>query len=307
MTSEIKNMARDDGFDVYEFSRTLWQGRWLFLLITLACTIFGVAYALLTTEWFRADVLMVQVEDSKSLSGSLSQLGGLASLAGININGSGQSQEPVAVLKSRELVREFILDKKLTKTLLADKLDAKTGEWKVRDPADQPDIRDAVDYFEKKVCKIVEDKKAGLVTLSVTWKDPQVAAEWANELAQRVNAKLRDKAIREAERNIAYLKDEMAASNITSMQQSIGRVLESQMQKLLLARGNDEFAFKVVDPAVGPRKPTWPQRPLIIGGSIVLGILISIVAIIVRQEIRARRASEMAGDEIPKLRNNRAA
>jgi uncharacterized protein involved in exopolysaccharide biosynthesis len=306
MASENQTVVRDDSFDLYEFARALWHGRWIILVITFAFTIGGVAYAYLGTQWFRAYVVMVQAEENKSLSGNLSQLGGIANLAGINIDGSS-AEEPVAVLRSKELVRGFIADKKLTKVLLVDKLDAKTGDWTERDPAAQPDIRDAVEYFEKKVGTIVEDKKAGLVTLSITWRNPVVAAEWANELAQRANAKLRDKATTEAERNIDYLKNEMATATVTSLQQSIGRVLESEMQKLLLARGNDEFAFKVVDPAVPPRKPTWPQKPVTIGGSAILGFMVSVVAIIVRREIRDRRDSELAADAIPHLRNSHAA
>ena len=258
--SDIEKFAQDDGFDLYEFSRTLWQGRWIMFIFTCAFTCAGLTYALLATEWYKAEVVMVPADDSKSLSGNLAQLGGLASLAGINIGSGGQTEAHLAVLKSKDLARDFIAQRNLTKVLLADKLDPQTGDWKIRDPAKQPDIRDAVEYFQKKVCAIVEDKKAGLVTLSITWKNSQISADWANDLAQRANAKLRDQATGEAERNIKYLKDEMAVATVTSLQQSIGRVLESEMQKLLLARGNDEFAFKIVDRAIAPKKPAWPSR-----------------------------------------------
>jgi uncharacterized protein involved in exopolysaccharide biosynthesis len=293
---DSQSVVREDTFDLYEFSRTVWQGRWTMVAITAVCVIGAVAYAFSAVEWFTANVVLVQTDDNKSLSGNLAQLGGLASLAGINISGGGESQMPVAVLKSKELVRDFITDKNLTKLLLADKLDPQTGDWKIHDIKRRPDVRDAVEYFQKKVCSITEDKKAGVVTLSITWKNPDVSAEWANELAQRVNTKLRDEATAEAERNIKYLKDEMAAANVTSLQQSIGRVLESEMQKLLLARGNDQFAFKVVDQAVAPRKPTWPRRITIVGGSAVFGILASIAVIILRREVRDRKASAMRAE-----------
>ena len=209
-----------------------------------------------------------------------------------SISGSvGQHKRPLPCLRSKELVRDFIADKNLVKVLLVDKLDTSTGDWKIRDPARQPDIRDAVEYFQKKVCTIAEDKKAGVITLSITWRNAGVSAEWANELAQRVNAKLRDQAVTEAERNITYLKDEMVATGVTSTQQSIGRVLEAEMQKLILARGNDEFAFKVVDRAVAPRKRFWPQRMLTVVASVVFGLLISVIVVIARREIGFRRAS----------------
>jgi uncharacterized protein involved in exopolysaccharide biosynthesis len=294
VVSETPNGVQDDNFDLYGFLRTLWEGRWLMIVVTCAFAVAGIAYAYLATEWFKADVVMVQADDSKSLSGNLAQLGGLASLAGINIGSGSVSQTPIAVLKSRELVRDFIADKNLIKVLLVDKVDPTTGDWKIRDPEKQPDIRDAVEYFQKKVCTIVEDKKAGVVTLSITWRNSAVSAEWANELAQRVNAKLRDRATSEAERNIKYLKEEMVATNVTALQDSLGKVLQSEMQKLLLARGNDEFAFKVVDRAVAPRRHSWPNRISVAVGSVIIGILVSIVALLIRREFRARSGSATA-------------
>jgi uncharacterized protein involved in exopolysaccharide biosynthesis len=78
------------------------------------------------------------------------------------------------------------------------------------------------------------------------------------------------------------------------------------MQKLLLARGNDEFAFKVVDRAVAPRKPTWPQRVIIVVAGAALGVLVSIVLIIAKREIHGRRASAMAAQVIGKMQNTGA-
>jgi len=51
----------------------------------------------------------------------------------------------------------------------------------------------------------VTDPKTGLVTLSITWNDPNIAAKWANGLVRMANDYLRDQAIEESERNIAYL------------------------------------------------------------------------------------------------------
>lgn len=43
-------------------------------------------------------------------------------------------------------------------------------------------------------------------------------------------------------------------TNLVALQQAIGRLLENELQKLVLARGNEEFAFRVIDTAVAPRK-----------------------------------------------------
>jgi uncharacterized protein involved in exopolysaccharide biosynthesis len=286
-----RDQLEDDGIELGLMITSLWKERWLVILVTSLFTGGGIAYALLATEWFQADVVLLQQADNRSLSSGISQLGGLASLAGINISGGGQQQAPVAVLKSRDFARDFIRDKDLLTVLLADQWDSKKSQWKESNPKKQPDIRDAVKFFDKSVRAVSEDRKSGLVTLSITWTDPIVTAAWANNLVERVNTRLREQAMSEAEHNITYLRGEMAQTNIPSLQVSIGKVLESEMQKLLLARGRDEFAFRIIDHATPPRKRVKPQRLVVVAISAIFGFTISIPLVVVRREKRLRAAN----------------
>lgn len=274
----------NEEIDLRSLLATLWKGRWLIIVTTSLCALGSVAYALLATPWFESTVVMVPA-DTKSLSGGLGQLSGLASLAGVNLGAVGSSQTPIAVLRSREFARKFIEDESLLTVLLADKWDAVQGKWRSADPEKQPDIRDAVKYFDEKVRAVAEDKKNGLVMLSVTWKDAATSAAWANALVSRINDDLRGQALAEAERNIKYLQGEMAGNSITSLQQSVGRVLESEMQKALLARGSAEYAFKVVDAAVAPRKPVRPQRALLLVGGLLGGLFLSMFFVLARHAL----------------------
>lgn len=234
------------------------------LMITAAAAVIGVLYAFLAPEWYRAEVTMVSAEQ-KGLPGGLSQLGGLASLAGISIP-SGNSPESVAVLKSRGFIREFIEEKKLVDVILEGF--GKRGEGR--------DVRDAVQLFDTRVRTVVEEKRDATIRLIIIWRDPKLAADWANELVGRLNDRQRAKAQREAERNVQYLQREIANTNVVSLQQSLGRVLESEMQKLLLARGNAEFSFKIVDRASVPKQRFTPSRLIIVLLSVIAGLLFSV-------------------------------
>jgi len=288
---QTSSAGPDDSFDIFELMHTLWQGRWLMLVITLLCTTVGITYAFLAPEWYRSEVVMVQAQ-GKGLSGNLGQLASIASLAGVNLDAANSdAQQPRAVLKSREFAREFIEEKQLLTVLLSGKWDEKAGGWKPRLFRGDPDIRDAVEYFDQKVREVTQDNKTGILTLAITWRDAAVSSEWANEIARRVNASLRGKALAEAERNIKFLQGEIAATNVPSLQQSIGKVLESEMQKLLLARGNDEFAFKVVDRAFEPNQRVAPQRLIIGIASLLLGMVLSVVVLVTRKALRERSAA----------------
>ena len=266
--------------DLAGMLRTIWSGRWLLLATTSVCVLAASAYVFLATQWFRAEVL-IAVSDDKAARGLAAQFGGLASLAGLNVGGT-KSVEPVAVLQSREFTRQFIEQQNLMPVLFAEDWDVATSEWRPRNDGREKDWRDGVEYFNKNVRKVFEDKKTGLITLSIEWKDPDVAAQWANLFVQRANDRLRDAALAEANRNVAYLTDVLASTTITTMQQSVGRLLESEMQKLMLAKGNNEFAFKVIDRAEAPKKRSRPNRLLILELSAAFGALASIMFVLIR-------------------------
>jgi uncharacterized protein involved in exopolysaccharide biosynthesis len=258
--------------------RALWSSRWLIVGITMVFAAMGTTYSLLATEWYQADVVLMQAESRASPD--LTQLGGLASLAGINLSGISSNQAPLAVLRSREVAREFIVDQKLLPLILLNQRDVANDGRKDGKSGEPYDIREAVARFDKRIRSVTDDKKAGLITLSITWVDPNQAADWANLLVQRVNARMRNQAIIEAEANIAYLREQLSANSIAPLQQSIAGVLESEMRKLMLARGSEEYAFKVIDRAVPPKRRVRPQRAVIVAASLMLGLFVSFVYVV---------------------------
>jgi len=280
MNSDNKD---NDVFDLRSVVDAVRRDRVLFFSVLLTSIAIGFGYAFLSKQWFRAEVIMVQV-DSKSLPGGLSQLSGLASIAGVNLS-RGDNQQPLAVLKSKSLVASYIDSNNLVPIIFAENLDAKTGSWLV-DEEKVPDILDAVSRFDEDVRQISDDKKTGSITLRVVWRDPETAARWANELVQAANARLRAQALADAERNVSYLQREIASTGVVTLQESLGKVLESEMQKLLLARGNEEFAFKIIDKATPPKKRYRPYRALVLLLSAFVGLLFASLAVYVKRQLK---------------------
>lgn len=264
----------------------LWSAKWRIAGISGLFALAFAAYALLATKWYRAEVLLAPAE-ARSVPAVLGgQLGGLAALAGVSIGGN-DSAEAVAVLRSRELARSLIEGHELQKVFFAKDWDPARKAWRDQDPKNWPDSRDAVEFFHKYVLSVSVDRQTSLVTVTVDWTDPGIAADWADAIAQRANALLRDRALEEAERNVAYLKSELASSNIVTMQQTIGHLLESELQKVMLARGNEEFAFRVIDAAEPPKRQQWPKSALLILiGAMAGGIVGCLFALSARKRRR---------------------
>lgn len=273
-------VARGDDVDLANLVRTLWQGRWWIVAITSVIVAVTVVYALTARQWYRADVvLVVAARPDAPTSNLTSQLGGLASIAGI-ARRNNSAAEPLAVLRSREFVGQFIEDGELLPVL------ASAQPFWVSPELMESDLREGVQFFNDYVLRSTEDIDTGLVTVTIEWVDPQLAAEWANALISRLNTRMRERALRENELNISYLKRELAEANQVTLQQTVGRVLESELQKGMMARVNEEFAFKVIDPAEPPKYRVRPRRTQVVLFSAFAGLLFSSVIVLLRAAIK---------------------
>jgi uncharacterized protein involved in exopolysaccharide biosynthesis len=271
-----------------ELWEILWRGRLGVIAMTFLFAVASVAYALLATEWFRAEVLLAPAEEKStpSFAGQLGgQLGGLAALAGVSIGG-GDSSRAVATLRSREFAREFIEELDLLPVFFAREWDSVAESWRGKDKSKWPEMRDAVKYFHENVLSVSEEVQTGLVTVGVEWTDPTVAAVWADRLVEKLNAKLRERALREANANVEYLQNELTQTGVISLQQTISRLLETELQKLMLARGNEEFAFIVIDPAEAPKRRARPKRAFIAVIGTILGGMLGVFCVLVGHAVR---------------------
>ena len=110
--------------------------------------------------------------------------------------------------------------------------------------------------------------------MEVEWKNPILAAMWANDLVKMANARLRNEAIEESEKNIGYLEKQLASTSAVEIQQAIYRLIEGQTKTKMLASTREEYAFTVIDPAVPPEERAGPKRLLIV----LLGLIVGLAA-----------------------------
>jgi len=256
--------------------------------ITLVATFSATAIAFLMTPIYRAETLLAPVSDEEqtAMSAMVGQFGGLASLAGINLGSKGNNTDKViATLTSRSFIGNFIMDKQLMPVLFADDWDSATKTWKDKSPDDIPTVLDAFKLFHEDFIYVATDKKTGLVTVSVEWKDPKQAATWANELVNRINQHEKQLAINEAEKSISYLNEQLAKTSVVEMQQAIYQLMEAETKKIMLANVRDQYAFKILDPAVAPEEPAKPMRSLIVAIGMVVGLMLSIFLAFLRYSI----------------------
>jgi uncharacterized protein involved in exopolysaccharide biosynthesis len=290
MTEETKSSTKyvmvesspwvdEDEIDLLALVRTLLQAWKTIVGITIVCVGLAVTYALHAPEVFKAEILIAPASEGKSgVSSALSQFGGLAEMVGISIPRDSYAEQVVASLQSRKFLRQYIDGKNLLPILFEDIWDAENQSWLVQTQEDEPTEQKAVDAF-KNILSVDAGKKSGLIKLSISWKDPAVAADWANDLVKQFNEQLREKAIADSHKCIGYLEQELAKTTLQDMRAVLYNLLESEKQRAMLANVNEDFAFEVIDPAVAPETREKPKRQLIVALGGVCGIFLGIFSV----------------------------
>lgn len=287
----------DDSIDLANVWNTLWRNKWTIAGITAVFAIGTIIYALTLTHWYRSEVLLAPAGEETVNTGIAGQLGGLAGLAGISISSGGNSVEALAVLRSRDFTRAFVEEQNLLPILFADKWDPESQRWLEEDTELWPDSADGARYFNNDLRRVSEDRETGLVTVSVEWTDPELAAEWVTLLVERLNDDMRSRALKKAEANVEYLQSELSATSVVALDQAVGRLLEREQQKLMLARGNEEFAFRVIDSAEVPESPFRPRRKLMVIVATLFGGLFAVFVVLARDFVRGAGSRTDAVDE----------
>jgi hypothetical protein len=243
------------------------------------------------TPQYRAEVLLAPVSDLDEDAGYMSRIaefGDLAALTGIRLGRKDRKDESIATLLSRQFTDRFIRERKLTRILFAAVWDNERQRWKARRwGKTAPTSRESFERFDEQVRHIHEDRRTGLVTLAVDWQDPVLAAEWANGLVADVNATLRQQAVDRSSASIAYLQEQLAGTSVVELQQVLHRLIELEMKKIILARVNREYAFKVIDPAVVPEETIRPRTAMMVLLGTTAGLILAVIVVLV---LHARRS-----------------
>ena len=147
-------------------------------------------------------------------------------------------------------------------------------------------------FTKGEVLNVDTDKKTNLITVTVDWKDPALAADWANSLVARLNQYLAQQAVERSESNLKYLNEQLMSTQIEEMRKTLFDLIANEQKNVMLANTQKDFAFRVLDPAVEPDKKIKPKRSLIvIIASFVAGFLAILYAFI-KQGIAKRREQE---------------
>jgi uncharacterized protein involved in exopolysaccharide biosynthesis len=265
----------------------VWRHKRLLLLTACLGGAVGFGTSYLFAPQFKAYAILVPSDSLRgsSLDSALGNLGGLASLVGLDKSGNKES-EALETLRSRALTTSYIEANGLLPIIFHDQWDAREHKWK---PARHvPTLADGFLKFDKSIRTVVDNRKTGLVTISITWEDPRLAQQWTTGLVDATNDLLRKQAIERSARSLAYLNKASDEATAMEIKATIYKLVETEIKKQMVAFGDKDYAFRVVDPAVVPERKDFPHRSIfLILGALAACAFYSLIMVLRRSKMSA--------------------
>lgn len=279
-----------------EAARVVWHERKL-VAITTILFIFGAALiAYLAEPMYRATAIVSQVGDApqSQLASLVGRLGGFGITDSFSIGAPISPAEAIATLQSEQFLSSFIKDNELLPLLFWKKWDPVSKAWLVDADEEPPSLQDGYTYFLKEVLSVKQDRDTSLVTITVDWRDPKLAATWANALVSNLNAVARRRAIDETQKSLAFLEHELERTSTLELRQSIYRVIETQLNSAMLANVREDFAFRVVSPALPPEMDRYvsPRRLLMLALGSLCGFMVGAALALFRSAVKRNVVSK---------------
>ena len=281
-----------DEVNILHYWRILIQAKLLLVILTVISGLVGMGVAFTTKPVYEAAVTMVPVEYEAGNAAGLQSLASRATGGLIDSlfggRQSGVQLEALPTLKSRKFLMRFIRDRDVMPLLFA------PDSFKQEDPEKIPTLHDANRKFTTTILSIEEENRTEVIQLKIHWKDPVIAADWANSLIDQVNFDIRQRVIADSNKSIEYLEQELADTSIVQLKQSIYRLIESQIHTIMLAETRSDYAFRIIDPAIPADIDQFvrPKRLQIVLVSAVFAFGFGIFITIFRDFIHRLKAQE---------------
>jgi uncharacterized protein involved in exopolysaccharide biosynthesis len=290
-----------------DLTEAFWRGKWVIILVTALFATSSIVVVLNMPNIYYSEATLMPTE-SESLQSPNSQLGGLASLAGINLNSESGSRHQIAleVLKSRKFVNNFVNKHDLSVYLMAatdydlssntfvidEKIyDSESKAW-VREvkPPFTPEPNAAEIHSKFLEILVVESVPGSDVfTLGVEHLSPYEAKRWVDLLIEEINTETKQRDVIQAQNSIDYLQTELDKSQYESLRSLFFNLIEEQFKTIMLAKATPEYVFSVLDPPMVNLFKAGPPRSLIVIISSFLAGLITTIATIIVLTARVRK------------------
>ena len=256
MNEQISDESQTQYITLKDLVFVLLKGWFLILTTAAVFASVTVIYSLSLKETFLASAFYVEAESSSQGSVS-SNLSGLASFAGINMNsGSPGADEALDILNTKKFLSTFVVKRKAIPHLTGV---SEKELSELEDSERNQIIRQAALAMRGSIYFAKLPQKA-LYRLDVYSAKPELAMNWCNWLIADLNESIMMSDVAEAKKSIEFLEKKAMTTTISGLRDIFFTMIESHYQTVMLSEIRKEYVFKTIDPAYRPALKASPYR-----------------------------------------------
>ena len=299
MNTSNEAIENSQEIDLMEIFRTLLSKKLFIILVTSLFAFSSVYYALSLPDKYTSSILVKLTEESSKPQ--IAGLGGLASLAGLNIpsGGGDKSSEAIAILKSKSFLKHLLEFPLIKQNIFAAKGFNENTKKVIYDPLIFNEekklwVREVIGSQNKEPSFIEvysllhddliikQDQNTRFIYMSYEHVSPVFAYNLINLLLEELNEVTRVSAIETSSNSLTYLYNELAKTNEKDIRSTINDMIKNQLNVQMLTNVNNDFLLTPIDPAYIPEKKSSPQRSLICILGTIFGLFISILVTLIK-------------------------
>lgn len=243
---------------------------------------------------YKAQVLLSERKDQSSTE-IPSGLGSLGALVGIGGRDSGQADKALKIMQTRSFIERFVKKYNYLPTLVAVKSwDEESNSLIYADyynpdsgwEKPEPNIFEIQKKFLSSI-NVAQDNVTDFISISFTHSSPYIAKKVLDNVVNELNILMQEQAINTAELSVEYLERELEKTGLLEFRKTLLSLIESELQKKMIASIHNEYVFITIDPAVVNFKHVSPQTILFALLSIIFGFSLGVLIVLVEMKFKS--------------------
>jgi uncharacterized protein involved in exopolysaccharide biosynthesis len=298
----------DDEINLLDLLIVLAKHKKMIAKVTLAAALLAVGISLMMQNIYTSTAKILPPQQSQSSAGAmLSQLGGLAGMAGSSLGIKNPNDLYVAMLKSRNVMEKIIKRFELQKVYEQETL---TGTLKVLEGS-----------------TAISSGKDGVITVEADDKDPQLAANLANAYIEELNKLMQTFSLTDAsqkrtffEQQLRQTKNKLTDAELTldktlktslqypdavrnlKYQEAIWEILAKQFEMAKLDEAKDFPLIQILDKATPPEKKSKPKRSQIVMLATLVAFFLAVIWAFISEALARSKGDPEQAERLDKLR-----
>ena len=304
-----QNDELKDEIDLKDLFFKLWNGK-IYIILVMAAFVFFASQHLQSAERKYTVVYKLKPVGETKNSPSLGGLGGLASIAGIQLPSASNTDFNIfkglitspevseIIFENKEIIRDIFRSewneklnsfskplKSKTQIFVSNIKKLLTGN---KEENYIPPDPSRLSVFIGGNIKISEDIETGFLKFTTESSEPELLLSLIIEATKASDKIMRQRYVDFSTKPLAFYKEKLRTARSREHREALAELISKEEQKLMFASRGEYF---IAEPYINPKismHPTSPKPIIILAFSLILGLLVGVALVFARDVIRKK-------------------